>query len=64
MVSNAGHAPGSAVVAATITTTVLAVTITAVRLYTRMRIVKNAGLDDMCITAATVRTSQVSQAFN
>ncbi|KAF2170774.1 hypothetical protein M409DRAFT_51034 [Zasmidium cellare ATCC 36951] len=52
-----GHAPGSAVVGVTISFTVLAFMATVMRLYTRIGIVRNAGLDDIVITIALALTS-------
>ena len=51
-----GHAPPSAVPAVTITFTVLAAIVASGRLYTRVRIVRKPGLDDVCIVIAVVRT--------
>lgn len=51
-----GHAPGSAVVGVTISFTVLAFMATVMRLYTRIGIVRNAGLDDIVITIALALT--------
>jgi hypothetical protein len=47
-----GHAPPAAVVAVTISMTVLAATAVAARLYARMALVHNAGIDDIFIVAA------------
>jgi hypothetical protein len=39
---------------ATTGTTAIAVSVTAIRLYTRIRIVEKFGIDDVCITGAAV----------
>lgn len=51
-----GHAPGEAVTGVTISFTVLAFMATAMRLYTRIGIVRNVGLDDVVITIALALT--------
>lgn len=51
-----GHAPGTAVVGVTVSFTVLTFMATMMRLYTRIGIVRNAGLDDLVITVALVLT--------
>ena len=49
-----GHAPGGAVVGVTIGMTILAGLAVAMRLMTRIRIVRNAGADDFLIVIALV----------
>jgi hypothetical protein len=46
------HGPGVAIIMATLTA--LAVLIVCLRLWVRLRMQKNGGLDDICIVAATV----------
>ena len=52
-----GHASGSAVIGTTIATTVLACIAVALRLYTRLILVRKPGIDDVCITVALVRSN-------
>lgn len=52
MAGLSGHTSGSAVVAVTITMTALAGLVVFTRLYTRIRIVREPGLDDGFIFAA------------
>jgi hypothetical protein len=47
-----GHASGSAVVGVTLAMTILAALVVFARLFARVVVVKNAGLDDGFITAA------------
>ncbi|KAF2208670.1 hypothetical protein CERZMDRAFT_48687, partial [Cercospora zeae-maydis SCOH1-5] len=51
-----GHAPGSAVVGVTVAFTILAFIVTAFRLFTRIAIVKQPGIDDFIITIALLFT--------
>lgn len=51
-----GHAPGGAVVVATIALTLMAGLATIGRLFTRTFIVRSFGLDDICIAAALVHS--------
>lgn len=51
-----GHAPGSAVVGVTVAFTILAFITTAFRLFTRIAIVKQPGIDDFIITIALIFT--------
>jgi hypothetical protein len=55
-----GYAPAAALVAVNITFTVIAVTAVALRLVTRLLIVKNAGVDDAFIGVAAVRTACIA----
>ena len=60
-----GHAPGGAVVGVTIGMTVLAGLAVAMRLVTRIRIVRNAGADDFLIVIALVSSLDPSmQAYS
>lgn len=56
-----GHTSGSAVVGATIATTVLAGIAVALRLYTRLILVRKSGLDDVCISVALVRQKLIHE---
>lgn len=53
-----GHAPPAAVPGVTITMTVLAALVASGRLYTRVKIVRKSGWDDVCILVALVRNNQ------
>ncbi|KAK3670136.1 hypothetical protein LTR78_009983 [Recurvomyces mirabilis] len=53
--TNAGHAPGGAVVGVTIGMTILSGLAVISRLTTRLIMVRNGGIDDAFITAALVR---------
>ena len=59
-----GHAPGSAVVAVTITFTCLATVAALARLVTRIFIVRKEGLDDILISFAVVWSSMLSSCLN
>lgn len=50
-----GHAPPEAVMAVTVVFTVMAVVVVAARLYARLGVGRNAGLDDLFIGASLVR---------
>lgn len=49
-----GHAPGSAVVAVTITFTFIAGALVIARIWTRKVLVRNAGTDDVLVAFALV----------
>lgn len=58
-----GHAPGHAVIGVTVAFTILAFMATMTRLYTRIRIVHNAGLDDLFNTVALALTILLTAAM-
>ena len=50
-----GHASGSAITGVTVTFTILAALMVAFRLHSRIAIMHNAWVDDVCIVIAVVR---------
>lgn len=63
MVAGGGHASGSAVLVTTVTFTVLAGMLTIARIYTRMKITHNTGVDDYLVAFAMVSQCTRSDEF-
>lgn len=64
MVAGGGHASGSAVVVTTVTFTVLSGVLTMARIYTRVKITHNIGIDDYLVAFAMVSRYTRSDNFS